>query len=80
MEKSFNNEIKCDCVILFNLLLDESDIPRELVSPVTETSKFKTQPFIPTDVSVDATVSDISRPNIVQSNNLLGHLTSRTSC
>ncbi len=77
MEKSVNKEIECDYLILFNLSLDESDIQLGIILPVTETTKYTTQPFITTDVAVDATVSHINRPDVIQPNDLLEHLTSK---
>ena len=80
MKKSVNKEIGCDYLILLNLSLDESDIQLGLISPVTETTKYTTQPFVTTDVAVDAAISHINRPDVVQPNDLVEHLTSKVSC
>ena len=63
-------------MILSNLSLGNSDIQLEFISPVAEMPQFTTQPFVSTDVSADAAMPNITRPDIAQQNNLLECLTS----
>ena len=42
--------------------------------------QFTTQPFVSTDVSADAAMPNITRPDIAQQNNLLECLTSIATC
>ncbi len=72
--------MKCNHVFFLNLSLDNSDIQLEFISPVIETPQFTTQPFISTDVPIDATISNITCPDIAQPNDLLKCLTSIMIC
>ena len=67
-------------MILSNLSIDNSDIKLESIPPVTETSQFTTQPFVSTDVSADATMPNITHPDIALQNDLIKFFTSIATC